>query len=172
MPQNTRPTPMPQPNSMANQDMSEYSGFESSGPSLMFPQRENAMASTNTTNASMTTRYSQPKSTVRKAKTASETTVKFSLNAMAHTAMIAHSMSETRKTGFLNSFFFMRNLVLSAIYRFRLAAFSNANGATPACHPAFELVMWNDSDGPCLFQRARGQLPGPFSAKRGAIVSP
>ena len=59
IPQNTRPTPMPAPNSMANQDTVEYSGLESSGPSLIFPHLLNAIATEKITNAVMAIRYSQ-----------------------------------------------------------------------------------------------------------------
>ena len=98
IPQNTRPTPMPAPNSMANQDTVEYSGLESSGPSLIFPHLLNAIATEKITNAVMAIRYSQPKLLVRNEYAAFETTVKLALKATAHIAMIMVIASETTNT--------------------------------------------------------------------------
>ena len=99
-PQNTRPTPMPQPKSMANQVLVLYSGLESSGPSFMPPCLESAITMANTTKANMTAMYSQPKFTVKNENMALETAENASLKPTAATMITAQIASDTIKTVF------------------------------------------------------------------------
>ena len=92
---------MPAPKSIANHEAVEYSGFESSGPSLIFPYLLKAIANTNTTNASIASRYSQANLTVRKLNTAPEATVKLALPSTAQRAIPPTNMSEPINTTFL-----------------------------------------------------------------------
>src|SRR5687767_7615769 len=63
-PQNIRPMPMPVANIMETQENVENSGSESSGPSLMFPNREIARYAEKITNDALVSTKSQPNESV------------------------------------------------------------------------------------------------------------
>src|SRR3712207_6095603 len=83
-PQNIKPIPIPAPNNIANQEVVEYSGLESSGPSFIFPYLLKANPIANITNSNIEIRYSHPKSFVRKLRVASAALEKLSPDTIAH----------------------------------------------------------------------------------------
>ena len=94
MPQKTSPTPIPAPNSIANQDAVEYSGLESSLPNLKFPYLLQAIYITNTTNINIANKYSQAKLTVKKLNNIFENILKLLFSRTAQRAVPQDNISE------------------------------------------------------------------------------